>query len=140
MVIVLLLWQFTASVRAHPDYLAYFNELVGNSPERIVVDSDLDWGQDLLRLAEALRARKITSVAIAYFGSAYVSRHNMPRVQPLRAYQLTTGWIAISKSQLKYGEGKPPYRGFAWLESHEPVALIGRSILLYYVQAGASDR
>ena len=140
MVIVLLLWQLTASVRAHPDYLAYFNELGGSSPERIVVDSDLDWGQDLLRLAEALRARKIDSVSIDYFGSADLSRHSLPHIQRLLPYQPTTGWIAISKSRLKHGEGEPPYRGYAWLESHEPVALIGRSILLYYVRASAAGQ
>ena len=136
MVIVLVLWQLTASVRAHPDYLAYFNELGGSSPERIVVDSDLDWGQDLLRLAEALRVRKIDSVSINYFGTADLSRHRLPRIRPLLPYQPTTGWIAISKTRLK----RAPYRGYAWLESHEPVALIGRSILLYYVEATAADR
>ena len=32
--------------RAYPDYLPYFNEAVAH-PERVLVDSDLDWGQDL---------------------------------------------------------------------------------------------
>ncbi len=138
-VVVLLVWQLLSSARAHPDYLAYFNELGGSRPERILVDSDLDWGQDLLRLAEALRARKIDSIAVAYFGSADLSKHNLPRLQRLLPYKATTGWIAISKSELKYGEGQPPYRGYAWLESQEPVALIGRSILLYNVQSGGGD-
>src|SRR5688572_11220445 len=35
----------------HPDYIAYFNVLAGREPARIVTDSDLDWGQDLFRLA-----------------------------------------------------------------------------------------
>ena len=39
----------------HPDYLAYFNELAGDEPERILADSDLDWGQDMLRLSARLR-------------------------------------------------------------------------------------
>jgi hypothetical protein len=136
-VVVLLLWQITSSIRAHPDYLAYFNELGGHTPEQIVVDSDLDWGQDLLRLSEALRVRKIDSVSIAYFGSADLSRHDLPHLDRLLPYQPATGWVAISKSKLKYGEGKPPYRGYAWLDSHEPEALVGRSILLYYVRDAA---
>jgi hypothetical protein len=139
-VAALLLWQLETSVRAHPDYLAYFNELARGSPERIAVDSDLDWGQDLLRLAAALRTRKIDSVAIGYFGSAEVSRHHLPQLRPLLPYQPTAGWIAISKSRLKYGEEKPPYRGYAWLESRTPVALIGESMLLYYVDRSKRDR
>ena len=43
------------SLAAHPDYLAYFNALAGDDPERIVVDSDLDWGQDIKRLGQRLR-------------------------------------------------------------------------------------
>ena len=39
------------SISAHPDYLAAFNPLAGSRPERIVVGSDLDWGQDLQRLS-----------------------------------------------------------------------------------------
>ena len=36
---------------ANPDYLPYFNEAVAH-PERVLVDSDLDWGQDLRRLEQ----------------------------------------------------------------------------------------
>ena len=46
---VMLLWYGIASAGAHPDYLAYFNELAGGEPERIAADSDLDWGQDIKR-------------------------------------------------------------------------------------------
>lgn len=37
----------------HPDYLAFFNQLArtGGQDERIAADSNLDWGQDLARLA-----------------------------------------------------------------------------------------
>ena len=138
-VLVLLFWQVLSSVRAHPDYLAYFNEFGGSRPERIVVDSDLDWGQDLLRLATELRDRKIDSVTISYFGSADLSQHDLPRFQRLLSYQKATGWIAISKSALKYGEGAPPYRGYAWLESYKPEVLVGRSILLYYIPGTPED-
>jgi hypothetical protein len=129
----LLVWQLGSSLAAHPDYLAYFNELAGKHPERILVDSDLDWGQDLLRLVEELRARHVERVAIAYNGSADLSRHGLPAFRPLVPHQPTTGWIAISEMRLKIGEGRPPYDEFAWLEAYEPVARVGRSIRLYYV-------
>ena len=44
-----------SSLLAHPDYLAYFNELAGSRPENVLLDSDLDWGQDMKRLAKRLR-------------------------------------------------------------------------------------
>ena len=47
--IALLLWQVSTLWRAYPDYLPYFNETV-REPWRVLVDSDLDWGQDLRRL------------------------------------------------------------------------------------------
>jgi len=131
-VVGLMAWHVSASWAAHPDYLAYFNELAGRHPERILVDSDLDWGQDLLRLVEELRARHVERVAIAYNGSADLSRHGLPPFQRLVSHQPTTGWIAISEMLLKTGDG-PPYDGFAWLEAYEPVARVGRSIRLYYV-------
>ena len=80
---LLLLWHLAVSVRAHPDYLPYFNELAGEHPERILVDSDLDSGQDLKRLADTLQARRIPSVWLAYAGSATVTQHGL---------RPSTGW------------------------------------------------
>ncbi len=66
-------WE-SASIRPH--YLAYFNQLAGG-PEngyRHLVDSSLDWGQDLPGLARfltELRASEDTTpVFAAYFGAA----------------------------------------------------------------------
>ena len=69
-IILLLAWQLLSSVRAHPDYLAYFNEFAGSHPERILLDSDLDWGQDLLRLSTGLQQKHIHDISIAYAGSS----------------------------------------------------------------------
>jgi hypothetical protein len=127
-------WHGVSSARAHPDYLAYFNELAGAQPERILVDSDLDNGQDLKRLADTLRARGISDVALAYAGSATVRAHGLPHVRWLVPHQPTTGWIAASMYSLKLGSlDRPSYDDFRWLESYEPVATVGRSIRLYYI-------
>ena len=53
--VVLALWLAASSLWSHPDYLPYFNELAGNQPEKILVDSDLDWGQNIIRLQHRLR-------------------------------------------------------------------------------------
>lgn len=135
MVAALLVWQAVASVRSHPDYLAYFNEFAESHPENILIDSDLDWGQDLLRLSTALHERHIEQVSIAYAGSKNLdlNNFNLPRFRVLPPHQPTTGWIAISFLCLKVGELGYPIDSYAWLEKYQPVARVGRSILLYYI-------
>jgi hypothetical protein len=132
---LLLGWQLVSSARAHPDYLAYFNELAGDHPERILVDSDLDSGQDLKRLADTLRARRITTVSLAYAGSATVAEHGLPPVTWLEPHRPVKGWVAASLYSLKLGSlDRPGHDDFAWLERHAPVASVGRSIRLYYIR------
>ena len=73
---VLLLWQIGESFAVRPNYLAYFNQIAGG-PSRgneHLVDSSLDWGQDLPALKSwidshsAILDRK--PLYLAYFGSA----------------------------------------------------------------------
>jgi 4-amino-4-deoxy-L-arabinose transferase-like glycosyltransferase len=131
---VLVAGQLASSVRGHPDYLAYFNLLAGDRPERILVDSDLDNGQDLGRLADTLRARGIDSLWLAYAGSATVAAHGLPRVRWLEPHRPVSGWVAASLYSIKLGSlDRPGHDDFAWLERHRPVALVGRSIRLYYI-------
>lgn len=132
---ILLAWHVTSSIRAHPDYLAYFNEVAGQHPEKILVDSDLDWGQDLLRLSSALRERHVDEVSVAYAGSAELDlrQFDLPPFRMLAPHQPTSGWIAISLLRLKIGGLGLPDDAFWWLEAYRPVSLVGKSIRLYYV-------
>lgn len=130
----LLGWQVWEGVAAHPDYLAYFNQFAGGHGEEILVDSDLDWGQDVLRLAAELQRRKIDDVWFAYFGSANPWLNGMPHSRPLEANQPVTGWVAISEYRLKLGDISPnTWHGYDWLKKYQPVARVGKSILLYYI-------
>ena len=115
--------------------MAYFNELAGKHPKEIVVDSDLDWGQDLKRLATTLNHRGIDEVAIKYNGSLGINldHFNLPRTRELVPYQKTTGWIAISVFHLKLGRGRAPYDQYSWLNDYKPVEKVGKSIWLYYI-------
>ena len=125
-------WLAAASVRAHPDYLAYFNELAGRHPDRVLVNGDLDWGQDLLRLTDTLRARGIDRVSLAYFGSADPRRFHIAGLSCLRPNDRPVGWVAASEFLVK---GVNPKRSFTWLAAHEPVTRVGASILLYHLPA-----
>jgi hypothetical protein len=127
-------WQVVDSARAHPDYLAYFNQLAGAHPERVLIDSDLDWGQDLDRLAQALRARGITQIAVSIYTTADLKQHGLPEFTELGPNRPVTGWVAISAFRLHLGYlGNSPFDDFAWLRQHTPVERVGKSIYLYYV-------
>jgi hypothetical protein len=120
-------------VRAHPDYLGYFNECCAAAPERWLVDSDLDWGQDLARLAHTLKTHGVDHFYLAYFGSADLSRHGLPPFQDLKAYERVRGWVAVSESHFAMGAQGPPYDWYRWLRDYEPVARVGKSIRLYRI-------
>jgi hypothetical protein len=136
--VLLLGWHLAESALSHPDYIAYFNQFAGNSPERVLVDSDLDDGQDLNRLADTLRARHIPEISLAYAGSATVAEHGLPPVHWLEPHRPVTGWVAASLYSIKLGSlGQPGHDDFAWLEAYRPVTLVGRSIRLYYISGGS---
>ena len=76
-------WRRTRrrSASIHPDYLAYFNWASGG-PDRgseHLIDSNLDWGQDLVKLDRWLRAnRPGRKVGLAYFGQINPSLSEAP--------------------------------------------------------------
>jgi hypothetical protein len=128
-------WQFISSAGAHPDYLAYFNEIGRNYPEKIVVSSDLDWGQDLKRLSQTLKQDEIDHLYIRYNGSQEIDLNNfgLPANKILQPYQKVSGWVAISIFSRTLGTWKAPYDQFAWLKEYQPVRIVGKSIWLYYI-------
>lgn len=70
---VLVVWMAADSFRIHPHYLAYFNPAVGGPSQgyRHLIDSSLDWGQDLKALEAWLDAHPHSGTThFAYFGSA----------------------------------------------------------------------
>jgi hypothetical protein len=120
-------------IRAWPDYLAYFNPVAGAHPERVLVDSNLDWGQDLYRLADTVRARRIDSIRVHYFGSSQLSSVGLTNARRLARDERTTGWVAASETFLA---GVWSDTSLRWLARREPVARIGPSMRLYYIPPG----
>lgn len=122
------------------DPLAYFSELAGRQPERVLVDSDLDWGQDLLRLRDTLRTRGIDSVTTAYFGSAVPEMYGLPVRARWRRGTPVQGWFAVSTTlrargdaTLRNGQWEMHPEAFDWLDAYTPVAAIGQGMLLYRI-------
>ena len=67
---ILFFWQAASLAWNFPGQISYFNDFV--TPERkfyLLGDSNLDWGQDLKRLASVAAERKWGKVKLAYFGA-----------------------------------------------------------------------
>jgi len=75
--VLLVVAMAAESLMVRPDYLAYFNQLAGGPSQgyKHLVDSSLDWGQDLPALKQhldhlAAASGPETPVYLSYFGSA----------------------------------------------------------------------
>jgi len=130
-----------SSARAHPDALGYTNAFAGSRPDWWFVDSNLDWGQDLARLARWLEEHGIgEEVRLGYFGTALPARHGL-RSRALEPGERATGWIAASVHLQRglggAGVGLLPTaeqrKAYAWLLRLKEVARIGTSIRVYRV-------
>jgi len=123
----LIIWETAQAAVAYPEFLADFNALAGRHPERILVDSNLDWGQDLDRLADTLHARRVRAVTLFYFGSAPIGAVTLADTVRLGGSAPASGWVAVSQTYL---EGDY-VSCFTWLRGRTPAARIGRSMVLY---------
>jgi hypothetical protein len=76
---VIALWLLGASVFIYPHGISYFNEWIGGPGNggRYLVDSNLDWGQDLADLERYVREHHVEGIRTAYFGPEPVS-HYLP--------------------------------------------------------------
>jgi hypothetical protein len=125
--VALLTWHLGASFLAHPDYLAYFNELGGPDPSRYLIDSNLDWGQDVLRLRDVVRQERIDSIALSIAGMPQFDRLGFPPHYYANPFAPVHGWLAVSDHSYRMAgtEG-----GWRWLRG-QPYRRIGKSIRLY---------
>jgi len=73
------IWYAAGTLANHPYHLAYFNEIGGGPAQgwRWLVDSNLDWGQDLKRLKAWMVARGVEEVKLSYFGSSSPSYYGI---------------------------------------------------------------
>lgn len=129
-------WQVSSLYSAYPDYLPYFNATAGRHPERILIDSDLDWGQDIKRLQHRLVQLQVTEFGFVYRGTADVLGERLPGVWMVQPFHPATGWIAASiyaRDTVSQGDA------FGWLKQYTPRERVGRSIDLYYIPAAKSQ-
>ena len=146
----MLVWLIVASVLIFPYYLAYFNEIAGGPRNgyKILVDSNLDWGQELIGLRKYMAEENIPSVNLSYHGPADPSAYGI-QYEPLPSYpynQWTSytvpdtllnpppGVYAISVNNLQ-GLRFKNRDLYATFRKRKPDAVVGYSIFIYRINA-----
>ena len=148
-----LVWSAGSSLWIYPHSLSYFNESVGG-PRRgheHLVDSNIDWGQDLLYLKRWLDAHpEARPMAVAYRNSydasvAGIDDSRKPPPGPTGVYATARareklgpmpGWYAISVHLLRHRHERYKY----FLDYFQPVAMAGYSIYIYHITLDEANR
>jgi len=138
-----------------PDYLAYFNQLVGGPRNgyKHLVDSSLDWGQDLPALKRWLDrnvpgVRQHQDVYLSYFGTASPEHYGVevnylprcprpPSGGRLEFFTLEGGVYCISATMLQQVVAGAPG---PWVPSYEAAYQLLRSELGPLLDAGPAER
>lgn len=131
--ILLLIWLVASSLAIFPDYLAYFNRLAGGPDNgyRYLVDSNLDWGQDLGGLKKYIEEHNIEKINLSYFGSVSPQYYRI-EYQDISPFKIK-GVFAISATNLQ-GVYFKDHNRFSWLKRYQPEEKIGYSIFIYEIE------
>lgn len=135
---LLSVWRF------HPHHLSYFNELAGGPAggRHHLVDSNIDWGQDLLRAKAVIERYPNEPVRMAYFGQVapqLVGIHS--DIPPSRHFEPGLYLISVNYVMGRPGTVRDPQgtvrpvdiNEFAYFQLMEPAEHVGYSIDLYRV-------
>ncbi|HUI07768.1 MAG TPA: glycosyltransferase family 39 protein [Verrucomicrobiae bacterium] len=129
-----------------PHYLAFFNRFVGGPRNgyKYLVDSSLDWGQDLKGLKGWMDENHVQHINLSYFGTAdpaYYKIHctHLPGApffdEKFVAPPELPGLVAVSATNLRGVYFTERWRDFYKpLSDTTPVVVIGYSIYVYQVE------
>ena len=155
----LIVWTGLACLLAYPHYICYYNEYVGGSKNgyRHMIDSNTDWGQDLIRLRDwQSRHPEAACIGLAYYGRFDPAVVGVQYTLPPRLGQTERrngldapsdpprpGWYAVSVTLLQgQAWAVPDGRGrwvnvsrddFSYFRGLAPVETIGNTIHVFYL-------
>ena len=139
-----------SGVSIYPHYLAFFNEWAGGPDNgwRFVVDSNLDWGQDLKGLKTWMERDGVQRIKLGYVGEAQPPYYDIdfdplpsspdrwehPLHHDLYFADPAPGLYAISANLIQ-GRNLADPDTYIWFREREPVDKVGYSIFIYEVPA-----
>lgn len=147
-----LTYSVCSSLSVYPHSLSYFNESVGGplGGDWHLIDSNIDWGQDLFSLKRWLRDHpEADPIRVAYFPTVIDPalagiRYQWPPMDPrttkmfsIAAYDVgpRPGWFAVSVV-----EARAALNQYAYFLELEPVARAGYSIRIYHITPDEAAR
>jgi hypothetical protein len=131
--------------RIYPHYLAFFNQFTGGprNGHEYLVDSNLDWGQDLKGLKRWMDKNNVQHINLSYFGTADPAYYgidctHLPGAPFFAEHAVTEprlpGYVAVSVTNLRGVYFDETRRAlYEPLLGMEPVARIGYSIHVYRI-------
>ncbi len=136
-------WLLLSTLAIAPDYLAFFNVFAGG-PEngyRHLVDSNLDWGQNLWQLQDWMTEHAVERVYYAHYSPARPQVYGIaadflppdPRAVEFTPWRPAPGVYAIGATVLQ-----GPYTDvntYAWFRARRPTAQLGHALFVYEVEA-----
>ena len=139
------LWYLISSQGIYPHYLAYFNEITGGADRgyKILVDSNLDWGQDLKGLKKWMLKNHVDLIGLSYFGTADPRYYKIPFIylpsipffypgHEERDGGRKPSFFAISATNLQgVFLNEFDRKALAPFLKKEPIAKVGYSIFIY---------
>jgi 4-amino-4-deoxy-L-arabinose transferase-like glycosyltransferase len=147
-------WSVASSLWVYPHSLSYFNELAGGpaNGHAHLVDSNIDWGQDLFYLKRWLEqhpeARPLNVASFSPFRPSVVGIESgvVPKRPDSRANEVPPpgateelgprpGWFAVSVTFLRSED-----EGYAYFLQFRPVAMAGYSIYIYHLSLDDANR
>lgn len=144
LVLVLLgIWLLIDHIMIQPNYLAYFNSFAAGprNGHKVLLDSNLDWGQDLPGLARWMEEEKVGSVDLAYFGHDDPARfgidYDLPgRGSGNRFIAISVTFLMGKKYPMTFTEAgitksDPMWETVARFRGRKPVETIGYSIYIF---------
>jgi hypothetical protein len=162
------LWAAGSSLAVHPHYLSYFNELAGgpDNGNRHLLNSNIDWGQDLLFLkkwlvqhpeAKPLRLAYYNIIDPAIVGLEFTlppfgptarlpaTRAEAQRLGPQPGYYAVSvnylhGFSGIAPPNGKGGYTALPPQAYEYFRHFQPIAKAGYSIFIYHITLEDANR
>ena len=132
-VCVALIFSLAIALLSFPNYLSYFNPLLGGNTNarNIAVDSNVDWGQDLKALAKYLKDRDIHRVYLAYFGTSRpsyygISYDSVPTFEQIKENGPIHGTVVVSATLLAH-----PNPDIAWVLTKKPDTILNGSLYIF---------
>lgn len=127
------------TLAAWPHYLAYFNAASGGSDNghTYLLDSNIDWGQDLITLRDYMARERIEAIDLAYFGRVDPKIYGINYV-PLwdtikHRYVVISANFLWGRGYGVYGTGRALAERdqFATFLSVTPKTILGHSLYLF---------